>query len=52
MVSNNLKKKPAVSSNSMGLENIKSRYVFFTTKPVIITETGNEFRIEIPLIEN
>jgi sensor histidine kinase YesM len=52
MVSNNLKKKPAVSSNSMGLENIKSRYVFFTTKPVIIKETGNEFRVEIPLIEN
>jgi len=51
-VSNNLKKKPVVSSNSMGLENIRSRYVFFTTKPVIIAETDREFRVEIPLIEN
>jgi sensor histidine kinase YesM len=51
VVSNNLKKKPALSSNNLGLENIRSRYQFFTTNPVIVTERESEFRVEIPLIE-
>lgn len=50
-VTNNLKKKPALDSNNLGLENIKSRYEFFTSIPVIVTESEIEFRVEIPLID-
>jgi two-component system, LytTR family, sensor kinase len=49
-VSNKLKKKPAISSSNLGLNNIKSRYEYFTKNPVIVTENENEFRVEIPLI--
>jgi sensor histidine kinase YesM len=51
VVSNNLKKKPALGSNNLGLENIRSRYQFFTANPVIVTESESEFWVEIPLIE-
>jgi sensor histidine kinase YesM len=51
VVSNNLRKKPVVGSSNMGLENIRSRYGFFTANPVVVTETENEFRVEVPLIE-
>jgi two-component system, LytTR family, sensor kinase len=51
VVSNNLKKKPALGSNNLGLENITSRYQFFTANPVIVTESESEFWVEIPLIE-
>jgi hypothetical protein len=51
VVSNNLKKKRALTSNNLGLENIRSRYQFFTTNPLIVTESESEFRVEIPLIE-
>jgi hypothetical protein len=50
-VNNNLRKKPAIGSSNLGLENIRSRYGFFTTNPVVVTETENEFRVEIPLLE-
>ena len=50
VVSNNLRKKPALNSNNMGLENIRSRYRYFTQSPVVVSETENEFRVEIPLI--
>jgi two-component system, LytTR family, sensor kinase len=51
VVSNNLRKKPVIGSSNLGLENIRSRYSFFTANPVLISETKNEFRVEIPLIE-
>jgi LytS/YehU family sensor histidine kinase len=51
-ISNNLKKKPVLESNNLGLKNIKSRYEFFTSNPVVITESESEFKVEIPLIEN
>jgi LytS/YehU family sensor histidine kinase len=50
-VTNNLQKKPALDSNNLGLANIKSRYEFFTSIPVIVTESEKEFSVEIPLIE-
>lgn len=50
VVSNNLRKKPVVGSSNIGLENIRSRYGFFTGNPVVVTETENEFRVEIPLL--
>jgi sensor histidine kinase YesM len=49
-VSNKLKKKPAICSSNLGLNNIKSRYEYFTNNPVIVTENESEFRVEIPLI--
>jgi sensor histidine kinase YesM len=50
-ITNNLKKKPALNSNNLGLENIRSRYKFFTSNPVLVTENEHEFRVEMPLIE-
>jgi LytS/YehU family sensor histidine kinase len=51
-VSNSLRKKPVLDSNNLGLKNIRSRYEFFTTSPVLITESESEFKVEIPLIDN
>lgn len=50
-VRNNLQKKSSVSGNEpIGLENLKSRYSFVTSLPVIIEETSDEFIVRIPLI--
>ncbi len=52
LVSNNLHRKAALASGGLGLANIRSRYEFFTSNPVIVTETDTRFTVEIPLIEN
>lgn len=52
LVSNNLQRKAALASGGLGLANIRSRYEFFTSNPVIVTETDTRFTVEIPLIEN
>jgi sensor histidine kinase YesM len=49
-VSNNLRKKPALNTGSIGLENIKSRYRYFTSNPVIVREDEMNFVVEIPFI--
>ena len=49
-ISNNLRKKPAVNTGNIGLENIKSRYRFFTSNPVIVREDEMNFVVEIPVI--
>jgi LytS/YehU family sensor histidine kinase len=49
-ISNNLRKKPAVNTGNIGLENIKSRYRFFTSNPVIVLEDEMNFVVEIPVI--
>lgn len=49
-VFNNLKRKNVVSGGGLGLANIRSRYAFFTSRPVIITENEASFTVEIPLI--
>jgi hypothetical protein len=52
VVTNNLKKKQALNTGNTGLENIRSRYGFFTSKPVNISEDGGNFAVGIPLIES
>lgn len=49
-VSNNLRKKPALDTGSIGLENIKSRCRFITSNPVIVREDEMNFVVEIPVI--
>lgn len=50
-VTNNLKKKPALNTGNTGLENISSRYGFFTSNPVVIKEDDQAFTVEIPLLD-
>jgi sensor histidine kinase YesM len=50
VVSNNLRKKPALDTGNIGLENIKSRYRFFTSNPVKVMEDEMNFVVEIPVI--
>ena len=49
---NNLKKKNSVITGGTGLNNIKSRFRFFTSMPVIVSENESSFTVEIPVIEN
>ncbi len=52
VIVNNLQKKqidPGTISGT-GLENIKSRYRFFTNEEVIIEENANTFEVRIPLM--
>ena len=51
-VSNNLKKKHSVNTSRIGLKNIISRYRFFTTRPVKVTEDELNFMVEIPVIKS
>lgn len=52
IVKNNLQKKnQVISSTSMGLQNIKSRYQFFTTKEVDVIVTANSFLVALPLVD-
>ena len=50
-VTNNLKRKHSVNTGKIGLENIKSRFEFFTSNPVIISESESDFTVEIPVIK-
>lgn len=51
VVSNTLTRKgDEENSTHTGLENLKSRYSFFTKKPVIIEETDGMFNVRIPII--
>jgi hypothetical protein len=52
VVTNNLRKKQALNSGNTGLENIRSRYGFFTSDPVIISQKDGNFTVEIPLIDS
>ena len=47
---NSLKKKPALSTGNIGIENIKSRFQFFTNRPLLINESETHFTVEIPII--
>ena len=44
-------RKIKYQSNGSGLENIKSRYTFFTDKKVKIENNGAYFIVEIPILE-
>lgn len=51
MVKNNLQKKHMVeTSNKQGLASLQALYAYLTDHPILIEETGDEFRIYIPLI--
>ena len=52
IVKNNLQKKNQVAvSTRLGLENIKSRYQFFTEQPVDVITTTESFIVALPLIQ-
>lgn len=48
---NIISKKVSFPSNGSGLENIKSRYKFYTDQQVIIENNGINFTVKVPLIE-
>ena len=50
-VTNNLKRKHSINTGRIGLENIKSRFEFFTSNPLIISENDSYFTVEIPVIK-
>ena len=50
-VSNNLQRKPGVTSTGQGLNNIIGRYRFFTTRNVEISESDGLFKVTIPLLQ-
>lgn len=51
LISNNLQLKEIKEpSTRVGLQNIISRYLFLSNKPVVVRETDNFFIVEIPLL--
>ena len=51
IIKNNLQRKEQVlHSTKVGLENIKTRYRFFTKQEVVVKENDISFLVEIPLI--
>jgi LytS/YehU family sensor histidine kinase len=53
IVSNKLqKKRQAIQSTGIGLDNIRNRYKLLSEKKVIVDETPSNFTVSIPLIEN
>ena len=52
VVTNNLQKKKVIQeTGSIGLNNIRERYAFFSKLPVIIEETDEVFKVKLPVIE-
>jgi len=53
VVSNNLQRKNQVNeSTGIGLDNIRNRYKLLGSEQVDVTESGSNFTVSIPLIEN
>ena len=53
IVRNHLQKKTTIGhSGGIGLNNIKSRYEYFTNKSFIIEETSSHFIVKVPLIKS
>jgi hypothetical protein len=53
IVSNNLQKKNQVNeSTGIGLDNIRNRYKLLGNGQVEVNESGSDFTVSIPLIEN
>lgn len=50
-LNNALIKNPEIKSSGVGLENIKNRYAFFSTKPVHI-EKKECFKVQLPVLKN
>ena len=49
-VENRLQKKAGSEGSGSGIQNIKDRYEFFTSKKVIISEDAGKFLVSIPLL--
>lgn len=53
VVSNNLQKKNQLNeSTGIGLDNIRNRYILLGNNQVEVIESGSNFTVSIPLIEN
>ena len=53
VVSNNLQRKNQINeSTGIGLDNIRNRYKLLGNEQVEVTESGSNFTVSIPLIEN
>jgi sensor histidine kinase YesM len=51
-VENNLNRKnEKVASSNLGLKNIQSRYAYLSDEQVVITETKDLFKVEVPLLK-
>jgi sensor histidine kinase YesM len=52
VVENNLQKRTSMGEDSsgLGLENIRKRYEMLSDKKIDVQETGNRFRVKIPLL--
>jgi len=50
VVENRLQKKAGSEGSGSGIQNIKDRYEFFTSKKVIISENTEKFIVSIPLL--
>jgi two-component system LytT family sensor kinase len=50
IVENRLQKKAGSEGSGSGIQNIKDRYEFFTSKKVIISENNEKFAVSIPLL--
>lgn len=52
VVENNLQKKkiPGEGSSGIGLENIQKRYEFLSNQKVVVENTGDVFRVKLPVI--
>lgn len=51
VVSNNINSKSTTYSTNTGLSNLRERYKLLTDKEVVIFKSEDEFRVELPLIE-
>jgi two-component system LytT family sensor kinase len=52
VVTNNLQKKKVIQdTGSIGLNNIRERYAFFSKLAVVVEETDEMFKVKLPLIE-
>lgn len=52
IIENKLQKKATSEGNGSGIQNIKSRYEFFTDKQLILTISKDRFLISIPLLND
>lgn len=51
VVQNNFQPKTAISdSTEIGLKNIKSRYQYLTSAPIMVEQTENLFTVKLPII--
>lgn len=52
IVTNNVQQKQILKeSTGIGLQNIRERYALLTDSPVVIDESGNQFSIAIPILD-